>query len=362
MKGCSAGVVIISALIGLAVVAGEWRIFQGQKNGLVKEKLFTDVEAFRSKPLSGSNWANVWYHEMNLSGGTVICVSMGITEKEANGYLAVEGVGRESFSETFVINIKDVAIDPEGFGLRFGPHRIKLDGENYLISLNFENTRAEIRYHILAPSYNFGDSTVIFPDGKSYVIYNLPIPWAEVRVDLERYGKKERLSGWGSMNQDNAMLSAFKGNPRWRAFWFYDKEFGLDVVDFNPNDSFGDALVQRLVFADEKGRLFTSTNYELTWDDWVEVPDKNFRYPRHYKILAEAGEDKVEAEIKLEKVVLATDLFSNLSGVVSFIARHITKNGWTYDFWCSYTLTTTLDGETDVRKGSGAGRWVALEE
>ena len=184
-------VIILSALFGQILAAGEWRIFEGQKNGLAKERLSTDVEAFRSKPLPGSDWSETWYHEMNLEGQTMICVSVTINRKEASGYIMVAGTEREEFGEQFVVDIDDLKVDPDGFGLTFGENRIRLEGGEYLISLNLDKARAEIRYRILAPSCKFGQSTVWFPDGKSYIFHNLPIPWAEVEVDLEIDGKRE---------------------------------------------------------------------------------------------------------------------------------------------------------------------------
>jgi len=355
------GLMLLALALSLAALAADdWIMFAGQQDGPAGPGQ-TDLATFAHRKYPGIYWSEVYYHEMSFSDETMITVQVGINIKDATIIFAYCRPGQKPFTEFLVVDQGEARFDSQGFGLTIGDNRVWLAGDKYHLSLSYGKVQANITYDILGPSVSFGDGRLRYPDGKSFTCYSFPITWARVRGRVVVDGKAHDLTGFGSMNHDVGVLSPLYTPANWQAFWFYGPDHALMVADFFTNPEFGRVLCQRLIFVDKDG-VFSSTKFPMQWDDWVDAPGIPFRYPRHYSLAAEAGGARLEAEIKGRDVLLLEDLFSNLPAVLRPIAKQITRNGWTVDYWSDYDLTYTRGGKTDTFHGRGITRWTDLEK
>jgi len=341
--------------------AGEWSIFPTQVNGPGPFKGGVDPALFRHEQIKNASWSEDYYHHLSFPDGTMMTVLIGFNNNEASVLFVLARPGAKIMREQETYKNKKVTWQDEGFGAAIGPNRMWLEGDKYHLELELGRVKARITYDPLAAGCAWGDGMVRYPDGKSFACYKLPIPWARVHVEAVVEGKEYRLDGLGNMSLDNQVLSIMHTPPRWRFFWFLGEDHALMLTEYNAQPQFGETLVQRLTFMDRAG-AFTSTAYELKWDDWVEEQKVAFRYPKHYALAAEAGGVQLTAEARAGELLLKEDLFSNLPAVVRTIAKTMTKNGWVYDWLGDYSIAVTREGRRETYSGRGVVRWMALEE
>lgn len=348
-------------LAAVTALAGDWAIFKGQVDGPVKDP-HLDPAAFALKHYPGIFWSDIYYHHLNAPDGSMITVQIAFNRSEVNIAFVYAKPGMKPYSDYIITDFKDTKFDPQGFGFTIGKSRVRLEGNKYQLDLELPKTKAKIVYDIVGPSCTFGDGMVRYPDGDSYTFYTFPITWAKAHAQATLDGKEITLEGTADMNHDASSILPVYTPSNWQAFWFFGPDHTLAVADFFSHEKFGRQLVQRLAFVDQAGHEFTSTHFELKWDDWVDEKDIPFRYPRHYTLRAEGGGAKLEGEIKMQEVLLREDLFSNLPSTIRLVAEKLTRNGWTLDNWSEYTLSYTHDGKTDVYRGRGIVRWTDLEQ
>jgi hypothetical protein len=203
---------------------------------------------------------------------------------------------------------------------------------------------------------------VRYPDGETYMYYSLPIAWARAKASGSLDGKELRFSGFGNMNHDAGVIFPAYIPANWQVFWFFGEDHALLVTDHFTHEKFGKALTQRLVFVDKTGAMFTSTSFNLVWDDWAAPKGVRFHYPRHFSLSEEAGGAEFQVETRQKEILLIEDLFSNLPTYIRVVVERLTKNGWTADAWADYSITYTHDGREDKYTGRGVTRWCDLEE
>ena len=349
-------------LAAVALAGPDWVMFVGQVNGPVKTTRGSDLSCFALKKYPGLFWSEGYYHHLNFPDGSMITVSIGFNRTEVNVAFVYGRPGLKPFHDFMVADLEEAKFDDQGFGFALAKNRVRLEGNQYHLDLEFGKVKARIEYEIMSPGYTYGDGLVRYPDGKSYAYYSLPIPWAKVRVHAVLDGKAYELEGSGNMNHDAAVLFPAYTPLNWQVFWFFGGDHALAIADYFAHPKFGRTLVQRLVFMDQAGSMFTSTSFALKWDDWTTAPGIPFRYPRHYSLIAEGGGAKIEVEARLREILLLEDLYSNLPSYLKLIVEHLTRNAWTMDGWADYTATYSHDGKTDNYRGRGILRWSNLEE
>ena len=354
--------VLIAALAFSVSAADQWKIFSGQVNGPVKNPGGTDLKAFALKRFPGLFWAEGYYHHLNFPDGSMITVSIGFNKSDVNLAFVYARPGRKPFHDFIITDVDDAKFDPKGFGLAIGKNRVRLDGNHYYLDLELEKVKARLAYEIASPSYTYGDGMVRYPDGKSFAYYSLPIPWAKVHARAEFDGKVAELDGSGNMNHDAAVIFPAYMPSNQQTFWFFGPDHALAVTDFYTHPEFGRVPVQRLVFVSKEGGMFTSTNFPLKWDDWVLAKGIPFRYPRHYTLSAEGQGAKLQVEVHMQEALLLEDLYSNLPAALRLVAERLTRNGWTFESWSTYTITYSSQGQTRTYQGRGITRWMDLEE
>jgi len=342
----------------------QWSIFPEQVDGPVTQPGEINLDLFQHRQWPGVFWAEYYYHHLNFPDGTMITVLVSFSPNDVTVIFVLGKPGANAFREFQFTRYNRVVFDEKGFGFSIGPSRFRLEGRRYSIDLKLEEVKAKITYDILGPGYGYGDGMVRYPDGKSFSCYYLPIPWARAHVEAVIEGREIRLDGYGTLNHDSQVLNPIHTPLRWRVFWFFGKDHALAVTEFTSHKEFGEELIQRLVFTDPEGGLFTSTRFPLEWDDWAyekTIPFR-FRYPQHYQLSAEGGGAQLEVEVRLGEMILKEDLYSNLPTAFRIIAKRITGNGWVYDWWGDYTIVHNHKGRSQSYQGCGVVRWMALEE
>ena len=351
------------ALLALSASASDpWVIFKGQVNGPVARPFELDLKTFRHQQYPGLSWAEVYYHHLNCPDGSMITVQVSFNPRQATIAFVYDTPQIKPFTDFVIVDYDQVVFAEKGFGITIEKNRIWLEGDQYHLHLELSKTSADIAYRIRSASYSYGDGWLRYPDGNSHTQYTLPITWATARADAVLDGKKVHLEGYANMNHDVGVLFPTYTPSNWQVFWFFGEDHALAVTDFFTHKKFGVVPVQRLVFAEQGGRAFTSTQFSMQWDDWVKAEDIPFRYPRHYRLSAEAGGATLEVEARATETLLREDLYSNLPTVLRLIARSLTPNGWTYDAWCDYTLNYSDQGRTAKYQGRGICRWTDLEK
>jgi len=363
IKKIVARVFAIALLAAVACLAADdWSIFKGQVNGPMKAPGGIDLSSFALKKYPGLFWTEGYYHHMNFPDGSMVTISIGFNRSEASIAFVYGKPGMEPFNDYIITDFDDAEFDEKGFGYAIGKNRVRLDGNKYVINLDLPKTKVKIVYDIIGPSYTYGDGMVRYPDGDTFMFYNLPISRARVRVEAVLDGREYKLTGSGNMNHDAGVIFPTYIPSNWQVFWFFGKDHTIAVTDHFTHEKFGKKLTQRLVFVDKEGRMFTSTSFQLKWYDWADAEGIPFRYPKNYTLIAEGGGARLEMEVKMKEILLMEDLFSNLPTYLRIIAERLTRNGWTMDSWSEYTLTYTHDGRTDTYRGLGIARWMDLEQ
>jgi len=363
IKAARAASAVIFLLLGSAAFAADgWVMFKGQVNGPVRNPAGIDLSSFQHRRYPGIFWSEAYYHQMIFSDGSVITVQFTFNVLEATIIFAHAKSGTEPFTEFLVMDIDEVKFDDQGFGISMGRNRVWLDGKKYHLELDFNRVKARIDYDILGPSCSWGDGMIRYPDGKSFGYYVWPITRAKAGMKAGINGREYDLEGFGNMNHDAQSLSPLYAPANWQAFWFFGEDHALAIADFYTSKHFGEVLTQRLVFVDKQGNMFASSNFPIKWDDWAELKDIRFRYPRHYRLSAEGGGARLEVEAHNREYMLLKDLFGNLPGALRPVAKRFTRNGWTVDCMSDYILTYRVQGKTLTYKGLGMVRWTNLEE
>ena len=358
--GVGRAVVVALALAAVAA-SDQWVIFKGQVNGPAKTRGI-DLETFRSRPYPGRFWEDGYYHYLVFPDRSVITVSASFNRSEANLAFVYAKPGVKPLKSYVITDVEEAQFDDQGFGFVIGKNRVRLEGSRYTLDLDLDRTRAKIEYDLIGPSYTYGDGMVRYPDGDTFMYYSMPIPWARVHVQAVLDGKEYALDGYGNMNHDAGSMFAAYNPWNWQVFYLFGEDHALVVADHFTHEKFGRALIQRLVFVDKTGRVFTSTSYPLHWDDWAEAKGVPFRYPRHYLLKAEGQGASLSAEVKARETVLQEDLFSNLPGYMRLVAKRLIENVWTVDSWSDYTITYRHEGAAETYQGRGVVRWTNLEE
>ncbi len=361
-RGLARVLILALLLAATTSMAGDWSIFKGQVDGPVAEPGGVDPAAFALRKTSGLTWTEGYYHHMNFPDGSMITISIGFNRLEANIAFVYGKPGMKPFNDFVIADVDEAKFDAEGFGYAIGKNRVKLDGNKYTVEINLDKTKALIVYEIIGPSHDFGDSMVRYPDGDTFMFYNLPISWAKVKVEATLDGKELKLEGSGNMNHDAGEIFPTYVPSNWQVFWCFGDDHTIAVTDHFTHAKFGRRLTQRLTFVDQSGRMFTSTSFDLKWSDWVDAEGIPFRYPKNYVLVAEGGGATLKMEVKMDQVLLLEDLYSNLPLYLRLIAEQLTPNGWTLDSWSEYTLTYSHDDQTEVYKGRGVVRYMDLEE
>lgn len=354
--------ILVTLLAATCALAGDWSIFKGQVDGPVKNPGGVDPEAFTLKRYPGLLWSEGYYHHINVPDGSMVTVSIGFNKVEIDIAFVYDTPSMEPYHDYVITGIDEVKFDEEGFGYTIGRNRVRLDGNTYTMELELPRTRVRIVYDIIGPSYNYGDSMVRYPDGDTFEFYILPISWARVTVEANLDGKEVKFEGFGNMNHDAGEIFPTSIPANWQVFWFFGDDHTIAMTDHFSRQKFGKKLIQRLVFLDKAGNMFTSTSFDLKWSDWVHARDVPFRYPENYTLRAEAGGARLTMEVKMQEVLLMEDLLGNLPTYMRLVAERLTRNAWTLDSWSEYTLTYVNDGETKTYHGRGIVRWSDLEE
>jgi len=353
----------LASALAFTAWAGSGSVFEGQRDGPVSHHPGYGPELFMSRPHQSSNWSETWNHEMHFDDRTQITGWVNVNKNEGSMVMSVAMPGKEPIAGVTAAKRDEVIIAPDGFEIKVGPNSIRLvDDRHYKVSLGMDRIRGSITYEILCPGWGFGTGRIDWPDKKSYSGHNLPIPWARVHVELMVDGEPKTWDGYGSMNHDHTAYSPLKAPARWRGFTIYGEEFGLNITDYNPHQDMGPELVQRLVYMESDRVVFTSTSYDLSWEDWAKAEDVPFRYPEKYRLLAEGGGMSIKAELAMKNVVSKTDLFSNLPAPIRVLIARLMPNGWSYDFWCDYEIEVSGPEGVKHFTGKATGRWVGLED
>ena len=357
--------VTFSVLAASAPARDDWVVFKGQVNGPVARPGGIDPDTFKFKNYPGKYLDEGYYHEMYFPDGTWVTMAYFFNRKEANGSIVVAKSGQEPFKDYFTVDLEELKLDQEGVGFSIGrDNRMRLSGNQYTVDFKTENADVKFTFDILGPSYVFGDCMVKFPDQETFFCYTFPITWARVRLQGVIGGKKYDLTGYGNMNHDGGEMWLPDNPPTWQHLRIYEQDFLFVVHDFINQPKFDEKKIQRLIFVDRQGHMFTSTSYSLKWDDWTRprMKDISFRYPRHYVLKAEGGGEQLEVEFRAGDEIVLEDLFSNLSVSYRLFAMLLANNLWTVDNWAEYTLTYHHDGQADVYKGKGIITWISWED
>jgi hypothetical protein len=252
---------------------------------------------------------------------------------------------------------KEVRIDPQGFGLSFGPNRIEREGEFYRIRYRGASIQADLTYRILAPGYQQGDGVVRFGKQDQYAYYSFPIPWAEVTGTITRDGKPVELKGMGSMNHDRQVLSPTRFMNRWRVGWFYGTDATVSILRCTSPDLKG-RWIERLMVAEQGRILFSSHKYRYEELDPEPVPGSPVPCPRRYRIEAVHGDDRLTGSYSLTRLQETKEILADYPYLFRQLAKLITRETWSYRFWADFDFELRMDGKTRRIQGTGTANLI----
>jgi len=353
---------MVVALLLLAATGGVV-FFNGHVNGKVTGYDKTDLAMFRAQPMKSKFYTEVWFHETQFPEQNIIVIvniqlhNLGLKSRYAFCYLTISDPSR------YLIDIsefdpEEVKVDPQGFGITAGPHRIELRGDQYRVKYRSSKMSADLTYQIIVPSYQQGDGKVVFTESGDFVRHNFPIPWAKVTGTVTSNGKTVKVSGVGSMNHDWQVLSPTRFMSDWRANWLYSPDATVSIVRASAADLNGQ-WSQRLMVAEPGKILFASHNYKYQDLDPRPVPGSPVPCPMRYRVEAVAGDDWLKGEIKVTRIQEKKNVIDDMPQLFRQLAAVFVAETWSYRYFCDYKFDLRLDGKTRVISGTGAGNYVS---
>jgi len=354
------------ALASIAAAGLNMVMFRGHQNGKVTGFDRLDVSLFQAQPQESFFYTEIWFHEMQFKDLNMIVIvniqlhNWGLKKRNADTFITVSSpeLGLRLNKDSHKAGT--VRIDPQGFGVTTGRHRIELAGDQYRVRYQGDDIQADLVYHPLTGSYQQGDGQIVFGDTGDFVMHNFPIPWARITGTLTVRGKTYNLDGVGSMNHDRQVLSPLRYMSRWRAFWFYTEDATIGMVRASAPDLNG-VWSQRLLVADPGRLLFASHEYQLEELDPGPGPNHGpVPLPRRFRVEAVAGDDYLRGEIRVTAVPEAKNILAEYPLLFRKLAAAVIDEAWSYRFWCDYTFELRLDGRTRPISGSGTGNFVDL--
>lgn len=338
-------------------------IFKGHVNGRVEGFEGVGLHTFRAEPGKERYYTELWFHEMQFEKqGLIVIVNvqlhnLGLSKGYCDSYISVSGPDGKIHMDKDALKPKKVRIDPEGFGISFGPHRMELEGDLYRIHYRGESIQADLTYRILTPSYQQGDGMVRFGKKDQFVYYTFPIPWAEVAGTITREGKTVALNGVGSMNHDRQVLSPKKYMNRWRVGWFYGTDAMLSFIRCTSPDLQG-RWVQRLVVAQRGRILFSSNDYKHEEFNPEPVPGSPIPCPSRFRIEAVHGDEWLRGSYSPTSIQEKKNILSDFPYLFRQLAKLITKETWSYRSWAGFDFELHLDGKNRKIKGTGTANFI----
>jgi len=355
---------IFAAVLLLAAASVDVAFFEGQKNGKVQGFEKIDPAMFRAGPRKSKFYTEVWFHEMQFADqGLIVIVNiqmhnMGLGSGYCEAGISVSDPEGNYFYEYDSLTSKDVKIDPVGFGLTMGPHRVELVGDKYYVKYQGAKIKAELVYRIKTGSFQQGNATVTFKQSGDWVMHNFPIPWAEISGAVTYNGKTLQLKGQGSMNHDRQVLSPTRYMSDWRAVWAYTPEATVSIVRASAPDLQG-KWSQRLMVAEPGKILYSSNNYSFQNLDYKPVPGFKVPCAMRYRVESIEGQDWLKGEIRVTRIQEKRNVLSDYPAWFRALAKVVVSDTLSYRFWCDFDFEFKLDGKTRAIRGTGTGNFVS---
>jgi hypothetical protein len=352
---------VLLALTAVAAAGSEMVMFRGPLNGKITGFDSTNVTMFQAQPSKSKYYTEVWFNEMQFTDqGLIVIVNvqlhnLGLKSGYGGCFMSVSDPNGLVFDMSD-INPMEVKINPAGFDLTTGPHRLWLEGSRYRVVYKGKKVSGDFTYEILAPSYQQGDGKVVFTDSGDYVLHNFPIPWAKITGTLTYKGKSIQVSGVGSMNHDRQILSPTKFMSDWRGFWLYSPDATISIVRANSTD-LGDQWSQRLLVAEPGKLLFSSHDYKFEELDVKPVPGAPVPCPRRFKVEAVAGADWLKGEIRVTRIQEKKNVLAEYPALFRKLAKMVVSETFSYRYFCDYNFEFKHDGKTRAISGVGTGFW-----
>ena len=355
----------VAGLLLAATGAPDVVFFQGHVNGKVTGYDKTDLAMFQAHPQSSKFYADVWFHEMQFAEPGIIVIvqfqlhNLGIRSGYGATFITVsDPAGNYTQDIENMIDPAEVKIDPQGFGITAGQHRIELIGNEYHIKYRGKTIQGDFTYQPLTGSFQQGDGKQVFKKSGDFVRYNFPIPWAKVAGTVTYNGKTLKLAGVGSMNHDSQVLSPTRYMADWRAAWLYTPDATIGIVRATSADLNG-VWSQRLMVAEPGKILFSSHDYTFEDLDLAPVPGAPVPCPRRFRIVATAGDDWLKGEMKVTRIQEKGNILAGYPPLFRKLASLLVSETWTYRFWCDFNFELRLDGKTRTIAGAGTGNYVS---
>jgi hypothetical protein len=356
---------VVAWLLLAATGAPDVVFFQGHVNGKVSGFDRIDLSMFRAYPQSSKFYTEIWFHEMQFAEPGIIVIvdiqlhNLGFRSGYAGTFITVsDPAGNYVIDFEHTIDPAEVKIDPQGFGITAGQHRIELTGQEYHVKYRGKTIQGDFTYQPLTGSFQQGDGKQVFKKSGNFVRYNFPIPWAKITGTVTYNGKTVKLSGMGSMNHDWQILSPTRYMGDWRAAWFYTPEATVSIVRASSPDLNGE-WSQRLMVAEPGKILFSSHEYKFEDLDPEPVAGGPVPCPRRYRVEAKAGEDWLKGEIKVTRIAEKKNILEDYPLLFRKLSSLLVAETWSYRFWCDFNFELRLDGQTRTIAGTGAGNYIS---
>ena len=355
---------VAAALLLLAADVGDIEFFKGHVNGRVQGFDKVDPAIFRAAPEKSKYYTEVWFHEMQFAEQGIIVIvnvqmhNLGLGSGYCDIGITVSDPSGNIYLERSSLDPDEVKIDPEGFGITVGPHRIELLGNTYHVKYQGKSIQGDFMYQIKTGSFQQGDGKVVFKQSGDWVMHNFPVPWADITGTLTYNGKTLKLRGAGSMNHDRQVLSPTRYMSNWRALWLYTPDATVSIVRANAQDMSG-RWSQRVMVAEPGKILFSSHDYKFLDLDLKPVAGCKVPCAMRYHVEAVDGDNWLKGEIKVTRIQEKKNILEDYPAIFRKLAALVVAETWSYRYWCDCKFEFRMDGKTRTIQGTGTGNYVS---
>lgn len=334
--------------------------FKGYKSD--KSQNYSILSLLKSKYLEDdAKWNENYFHEAQFpeQGITIftnIIFSKAFIDKKGckfNCIITFDDEANYSYDKDY--SSEELTFSRKGFAISFDQNSIKLDGNNYILTINNEDINLSLNYKIINPPQIFGDG-VIAIDSKNFIAFTEPIIGAHVSGNLAYKNKNIALQGRGSVGHDYNQVTPIKNPRKYRSFWLYNDNYSVNIHSIELTNK---EQIDRISIYNNGTLLKSFLNTGLSIDDYTHDKTVNFKYPKKYTIdHKDKTGNEIKATINYRKATNRIEVFEKLSPAIRKLVTLAVGEMWIYRFWADATFSLKIDEKQENFTIKGIGSYL----
>ncbi|OLS13315.1 MAG: hypothetical protein RBG13Loki_3098 [Promethearchaeota archaeon CR_4] len=311
-----------------------------------------------------------WYFDAHFEGGyTIVAFFYAANPNPGNAgkagveltLLRPDGQKTQKFIR---YSLNDFRASKEKADVKIGHNTLTSDYSTsslpvYKIHLEEAGLAFDLIYSVSVHGWKPGSGFSHFAD-RGYFAWVVPIPRADVSGTIRDGDKTLSVSGVGYhdhnwLNFPFQMLIEY-----WMWGRVYSKNFTVSYAYIRCKPKVDNHVVKVLMLAQKENVILSTGEYELKKEDFEFSTPADHQYP---KSLTFTIPDKLEMELKVQRVLEAENMLNNFSPVLRFLAKYLLrmKPGY-FRLLSDFKVKVTHEGTSSTETGTTLHEIVAFKE